>query len=325
MTPDEYTEQPIPFVPGRTEDVQRWADAQMYKSEPIKDSKPTAHLIWATPDPLGAMAVATGIYQGKVFRSLTEVNDDDRREAWDNMLSTHLTAGLEIIEFQWMFEGVPRWFTAQLERQRTAVYFEESLRFAVKETLDVYMPPSIAELPGDDWRRRSWVEHNLTTQDVYYNLVENGIPAEDARGLLPLGTRVRVHYKSDLRNMKEHAGMRLCTQAQFLWRDIWSQMVGCIRDYAHPDMEPDTWQWQLIADSALFRPACYQLGHCPFKASFDRACTIRERVDVRAKHGGVDSGQWHKPFLYYGKKGEVLTSEGINPAEWLLDPTAARK
>jgi hypothetical protein len=75
----------------------------------------------------------------------------------------------------------------------------------------------------------------------------------------------------------------------------------------------------------MFKPVCYQLGRCPFKASFDRACQIRDRVEIRSKHGSNDSGQWYKPLMYSDPyTSEVITSEGIQTEEWLADPAAAR-
>jgi hypothetical protein len=59
-------------------------------------------------------------------------------------------------------------------------------------------------------------------------------------------------------------------------------------------------QWNVITSPVykLFAPSCYQQGSCPFKAGFDRGCTIRERAD---------RGEFDK----------------IDVAEWASDPTAA--
>jgi hypothetical protein len=98
-------------------------------------------------------------------------------------------------------------------------------------------------------------------------------------------------------------------------------IVNAIRAYGQtlycpPDMNVG-WQFNLIADSTLFRPVCYALNRCPFKASFDRSCTIRERVDSFAAHG-VSSDRWQSGDAVAGIR-------GIDPAEWLLNPAAARK
>jgi hypothetical protein len=173
----------------------------------------------------------------------------------------------------------------------------------------------------EDRHRAAWDWLMQNIDDVYHLLVNTGMPTEEARDCLPLGTVTRIQYLTDLRNLTDHAGNRLCTQAQFGWRQIFSQIVNSIRNYPYNDGSSsvatiDHWQFEALANSTLFRPVCYQLGKCPFKASMDRACSIRERVDAFAANG-VPSSEWYQgdPF------GEVPP---INPAEWLLDPSAAR-
>lgn len=345
-----------------TEHPLKWGDAQQYHAEPHPNYAgeehgvlPTVHLQWMTPDPLGAMAMATGMYEGKVFRHILEVTDADRRRAWDNMLNTHLTAGLEVIRFQFLFDGVDRAFTHQDVRQRTAVFFQESLRFAVPGDLSeaTTLPPSLQgtqritpQVPEDGYDisqkqawRRAWESALNTIDAIYHYLVETGMPAEEARGLLPHCTATRIVHNTDLRNLVGHAGNRLCTQAQFHWRLVFAGIVDAIRNYepllrdqddvasgepVYLTNDHDRWQYELIADSNLFRPACYQMGRCPFKAEFDRACSIRGRVDAFAA-GGVPSQYWEgdpQDHVFCRADGEMF--DGIRVEEWLLNPAAAR-
>jgi hypothetical protein len=205
----------------------------------------------------------------------------------------------------------------------------------VKENLDAEtpLPPSLAGLKDDDPRVRLWRKGINNAQDIYEALVSGGIPAEDARGLLPHQTTTRLHYKTNLRNLQEHAGMRLCTQAQFEWRNVWLQIVDAIRNYDPrranaerlynedtrqwtPDMLPDRWQFETLA--GLFRPVCYLTGKCEFNASFDRACSIRERVTT-FHTAGIPSSEWD------GKNGGLPAhTQPINPLEWLAMHDAAR-
>jgi hypothetical protein len=69
------------------------------------------------------------------------------------------------------------------------------------------------------------------------------------------------------------------------------------------------WQYQKITDD-VFVPVCYQLGHCPFQADFDRGCTIRPRVESFAAKG-VPSERW-----------ETSEIHPIKREEWLADPKA---
>lgn len=314
-------------------DVSNWVDKAMYEAAPMQSRTPKVTLLHASQDPLGQIAAASKMYKGETTYDLHSVTDDERRDCWDNVLKTHLQAPLEFVHLHFMIEGVTRAFTHQLVRQRTAVYAQESLRFAVKTHMadEVSYPPSLLD-PGAVEGRREWESAMQQAEGAYHRLIAMGIPAEDARGLLPHAVTTRVHYGTNLRSLMEHAGNRLCTQAQFEWRTVFMGIMNAIRTYASfladqysirearewrpvegvnvaeeathglpvrlasdANGRSTIWQWKLIAKE--FRPVCFARGHCPFHADWDRGCTIRERVD----------------------KGEF---DKIDPEEWLFDPQA---
>lgn len=284
-------------------EVSTYVDKAMYPAEPMDDVMPRVTLLSATPDPLGAIAAFCFMYQGRVVRNLAELTDDEREWAWEQANATHLKAPLEAVDLHFMVEGVTRAFTHQMVRQRTAVYAQESLRFAVKEDIAARPGPVI---DSNRRARRIWDEQIAAVWAAYRALVANGVPAEEARGLLPHDTLTRLNYKTNLRNLVDHLGNRLCTQAQFEWRMVGAGIVNAIGGYRNENTgDPPTlysgsahnWQWQHIASSNLFRPVCYAMGKCPFQADFDRGCTIRERADA---------GQFDK----------------IEVKEWMADPTA---
>lgn len=362
-------------------EIQKWADEAMFTAEPSDATNgPRVYLLAAPADPLGAVAAAAKMYKGEVVRDLGDVTDHERHAYLEEMKKTKLAMPLETIQFHFLLDGVTRGFTHQLVRQRTAAYAQESTRFAVIEDSflnRVGLPPSLvgtsmladaisktmdalpnatyeqaeqatirAASKADLWRWR-WDEALAVMQDAYQFLVNDGMPAEDARGLLPTNITTRVHYITNLRGLLDHAGNRLCTQAQFEWRLVFSQIAKVLREYGidgdvnyrltkeyngvkgpskYVSDEESNWQFYELAN--LLRPACYQAGRCVFGADFDRKCSIRDRVQVRAEHGGKDSTQWHRKFPYdsYDDDGKrvTLTSEGIDMAEWLADPAAAR-
>lgn len=305
--------------------IKRWADQAMFRAEEMTVERPTVHLLWMTPDPLGALAAAAYMYKGRVIRSLSEITDEDRRQFFDDMTKTTLNAAFETIEFQFLIDGVTRAFTHQLVRQRTAVYFQESMRFAtLDDTWDnrVALPPSLQGLKDDDPRVVLWTKTVAEIETGYKALVGAGIPAEDARGLVPTNVKTRIHYKTNLRNLVGHAGLRLCTQAQAEWRWVFAQIAQAIRtakvqipiqperareDGNNPHAIFPVHMADVIADR-LFKPICYQTGRCQFRASFDRYCSIRDRVE----------GHYER-----GEPPETWTD--IHPAEWLADFNAARR
>lgn len=293
-------------MPGK--EVSNWVDRSMYAAEPTTDVLPRVTLLSATPDPLGALAAACAMYEGRVIRDLRrDIGDDDRVRYWEQVQKTHLKAPLEFIDLHFMIENVSRAFTHQMVRQRTAVYAQESLRFAVKEDIAARPGPLISQ---DKSQQAIWDQTVREIWEAYKVLIGMGVPAEEARGLLPHDTLTRLNYKTNLRNLAEHLGNRLCTQAQFEWRLVGAQIRQSILEYNPPKAYPteplggDTyellgskWQFEMIGNSSMFRPICFAMGRCPFHADFDRGCTIRERADS-------------------GRFDEIKTEE------WAADPTA---
>jgi thymidylate synthase ThyX len=267
--------------------VSKWADQAMFEAEP-SDITPRATVISMTPIPLQTMAAACEMYKGVTVRHPSQVPKDTALEYLSDLEKTTLKAPLEFIDIHLLLEGVTRGFTHQLVRQRTAVYVQESTRFAVKRgaAKEVVRPPSLAGLPDDHPMVKIWTNADAYDSWAYNALIDAGMPAEDARGRLVHNIATRVHYKSNLRNLQAESGKRLCSQAQFEWKQVWVEIVAAIREYG-----PDEERWQQVAISNIFKPICYMTGKCEFMAATDRACSIRDRVE-KHHHNGDPPSMW---------------------------------
>lgn len=369
-----------------TGEIQKWADVAMFKADEIDaDQGPQVTLLSCNPDPLGTIAAAALMYEGKSVQSLADITDEQRRYYLEQTAKTALAAPLEFVNFHFIISGVTRGFTHQMVRQRTATYTQESTRFAVKEDVPVGRPPSLdGTLPWDVWWkqcsaelfpasvvstdatlgftqaqrkmiddyaanratpqqlwRREWDECVRDIDGTYNGLVSAGMPAEDARGLLPTNLLTRINYNTSLRGLQEHAGLRLCTQAQFEWRLVWMGILKAIREfgtkqqYSVMDEHGATWHqgsaWQFEELATIFKPICYYRGRCQFNADVDRACKIKKRVEQNAAINRPSS-EWHKDYLRWPKDAPAFDSS-VNPEvyipeirdeEWMLDPSAAR-
>lgn len=370
-----------------TKAVQKWADVAMFTAEPIDVAKgPTVELLSCNNDPLGTIASVAKIYKGESVPSLAHITDDERRFYLADVRKNVLSAPLEFVNFHFLISGVTRGFTHQMVRQRTATYGQESMRFAVKETMPVGYPPSLnGTVSWEDWLtartrelfpmwdgnggslterqsemawafaydqapkeqlwRKEW-DNCVERISVGYNdLVNSGMPAEDARGLAPTNVLTTINYNTSLRGLSEHAGLRLCTQAQFEWRLVWAKMLQAIRDYGktvsyqqtvaspeetvagfangeHYANYSSAWQFDELA--SIFKPICYKTGKCEFMSEGDRFCSIRERVQANHKIGRPSS-EWGDTMQI--KPGHGIPDtwiRGINDEEWMMDPNAAR-
>jgi flavin-dependent thymidylate synthase len=293
-----------------SKEIVRIADVAMYDSKPYEGLH--VKLLSMTQNPLRVIATAAEMYSGKVITDPSEISRKKALEWLEDLQRTGTGAPLEFVEFHFLFEGVTRAFTHQLVRQRIgATYVQESMRFAVKRdaALAVVTPPSIAALKEDDPRRVLWDAEVKRIGETYNALIDNNIPAEDARGLLPTNIATRIHYHTSLRGLRDHAGMRLCSQAQYEWKQVWGLMLRAIRNAPYElDGHSFNEAWQYDAISKVFKPVCYHTGKCEFMAATDRFCSIRERVQAHYAKG--------EPSSTWGRD--------IDPLEPLLEG-AARK
>lgn len=327
-------------------EIMAWSDEAMYEAQPMLKSEseeeslrifPKVFVLSATPDPLGTCAADMRMYRGDPVMSLADITQEEREWAWDELSKTALNTPLEGVSIKFMIEAVTRSFTHQMVRQRVGAYYvQESLRFAVKRGIakETALPPSIVAPPeGSSIGEPAWEIWNKTIgsiSDAYNQLVDAGIPAEDARGLLPHAVTTRIIYHTNLRALFEHAGNRLCTQAQFEWRHVFMGIMTALKEHETPNYvyrfrrsdgngsrtAGDGWQWSLISEPKphTFTPICYRLGRCAFKSELDRGCSIRARVEAFERNA-VPSDHWAIEI-----PGEM--TQPIYPHEWMADAKA---
>jgi flavin-dependent thymidylate synthase len=324
-------------------DILKWADAAMYESQPMLKEEgarvtPRVFLLSATPDPLGCLAMDMRMYRGDPVYSSDEITDEQRTWAWEELSKTRLNTPLEGVQLKFMIEAVTRSFTHQLVRQRVGAYYvQESLRFAVKRGLADEVAKPIPVINNEN-AEAFWDQTVKAIEKAYDSLVNMGIPAEDARGLLPHAITTRVIYNTNLRSLFEHAGNRLCTQAQFEWRSVFMGIMQAMREFRgndyylprdqrHPNdmgrsVRNDSWQWEIIATPTpmTFAPVCYKTGKCEWMSKLDRGCTIRDRVEFNHRMG-IEPARWAEPVKVATPTGPQV-SVSIDPAEWMANPYA---
>ncbi len=254
-------------------EVQKWADRSMFEAQEETDEI-VVHMPSATHDPMGVIAMGALGYTGRTITDLREITDEERVQGLVEMAKTILAAPTEFVSMHFVIEGIHRGLTHQMVRQRTAVYTQESMRFAVKTdpARATALPPSldgtlsIAELAnqiaardhdaglsyspdyesadalvdreiaagrvkGVQLQRVKWDRLAKIIGDGYLDLVNTGMPAEDARGILPTNIKTKIQYDTKLRGFLEQMGARVSDQAQFEWRQIVRGMVMAMRDF----------------------------------------------------------------------------------------------
>jgi flavin-dependent thymidylate synthase len=357
----------------------------MFAAAPSDNTAPpTAYLLGAPVDPLGQIAASAKMYKGEAVHDLSEITDEERRYYLGEIGKTALKMPLEGVQFHFLLENVHRGITHQIVRQRTAAFAQESMRFAVKEDVRgaVALPPSLegsrtperqrselllgyasSGIPIDDLReeevdelvwkkakgpdraRLRWERAVGEIEEAYLGMINDGIPAEDARGILPTNILTRINYITNLRGFLETISARVSDQAQFEWRFVAMAYAKAMREYGRAHsyfvwIEEEEWkkdgcvreaafgerdgrilverssEWQYAALTAEMKPIEFRLGGPAFGADFDRPSRIGERVRAFAARG-VPSERWLEGAPEHN-------IPALHPDEWLLDPASAR-
>ena len=84
-------------------------------------------------------------------------------------------------------------------------------------------------------------------------MMEDGVPAQDARGVLPTATLTSIVAKFNLRTLHEMAKVRLCTRTQGEYQEAFREMRRRVIE-VHP--------W--VAEHRFIEVACVSDGICAF-------------------------------------------------------------
>lgn len=140
------------------------------------------------------------------------------------------TSPYYMVHFTFAIDGVSRSLAAQLERHHVGTSYEEmSLRYTrLPEEHPVVTPRSMHThylSENEDFLAESaYLAVRNHAFAVYNALVENGVPAEDARYALPLGLTTHIMWDVNFGALLHIADLRLCTQAQWEIRGLMKQV-----------------------------------------------------------------------------------------------------
>ena len=183
------------------------------------------HLLYHTPDPQRAMAAAARLCYAPI--GAAELLESMSDEAVRKVLRTVITSGhhsaLEHASYTFAIDGVSRAMTHQLVRHRLASYNQQSQRYvAFADAPEFVIPPSVAADDGARTRFESAVNEAFL---AYRDLMELGVPAEDARYLLPNATGTRIVVTMNVRELLHFFTLRCCKRAQWEIRDLALRML----------------------------------------------------------------------------------------------------
>ena len=183
-------------------------------------------LLQHTPEPERTMALAARLcYSPADLAALQErVAASDIDAFIGKIMSLGHQSVLEHASFTFGIEGISRVTTHQLVRHRLASYSQQSQRYVSHaEKFATVLPPSIA---ADEEAKRIFDFTTGVVHQAYRQLVEMGIPAEDARYLLPNATESKIIVTMNARELLHFFELRCCERAQW---EIRAMAVGMLK------------------------------------------------------------------------------------------------
>lgn len=188
-------------------------------------------LLYHTPDPERAVATAARLCYAPV--GAAELMETLSEEKIHNVLRTILTGGhfstLEHASYTFAIEGVSRALTHQLVRHRMASYNQQSQRYVTfKDEPDFILPESVVEAGA----KEQFNEAAKYAFKAYSKLVELGVPAEDARYLLPNACETKIVVTMNMRELHHFFNVRCCNRAQWEIRDLACRMLELVKPTA---------------------------------------------------------------------------------------------
>lgn len=143
----------------------------------------------------------------------------------DEILSQHHFSPLEFIVYVFEVDKTSIACMRQSQRHRIGSYIEVSQRWTDCSHIPVVHPETVSRVPE---ALEIFDGAVGAIQDAYAKLVKLGIPGEDARYLLPIGTETTCFVKYNLRSLINFANERLCAHAQWEVRAIAEAMVRLV-------------------------------------------------------------------------------------------------
>jgi flavin-dependent thymidylate synthase len=176
------------------------------------------------------------------YEKVSEWDEEKKQAELDYMLQT-IRSSWEFIDYTFDVRDVSRGFTHQFVRTRQASYAQQSQRTVTMEGFTYYTPPRL-ELKVNESAKLIYDQAMEMINMWYQNMLELGIPAEDARGILPTNIHTNIVAKFNLRTLSEMAKSRLSPRAQGEYQEVFKLMVSevvKVHPWAEPFLTPTEW------------------------------------------------------------------------------------
>jgi thymidylate synthase (FAD) len=189
-------------------------------------------LLQYTPEPERTVALAARLcYSPADIDELQKkISTSDIRNFLEKIMSLGHQSVLEHASFTFGIEGISRVTTHQLVRHRVASFSQQSQRYVSHtERFAAIIPPTISERPDVLARFEAQL---AAAHQAYADMVASGVPAEDARYILPNAAETKILVTMNARELLHFFKLRCCERAQWEIRAMAVEMLKLVRTVA---------------------------------------------------------------------------------------------
>ena len=183
-------------------------------------------LLYHTPEPERAVAAAARLCYAPVGAAelMDAMSEDAVRRVLKTIITSGHTSALEHASYTFAVDGVSRAMTHQLVRHRLASYNQQSQRYVTYAHEPTFIvPPSVEEQPDT---AQAFAAAATAAFDAYRALIDVGVPAEDARYILPNAMETKIVITMNVRELLHFFELRCCKRAQWEIRELALAMLA---------------------------------------------------------------------------------------------------
>jgi thymidylate synthase (FAD) len=170
----------------------------------------------------------------------------------DKVINAGHHSVLEHISFTFAIEGISRSCSHQLVRHRLASFSQQSQRYVIVDEESFVIPSTIM---ASDELLNKYKALITEIHKTYKFMLEQGIPAEDARFLLPNATTTNVVMTMNFRELWHASVLRLCYKAQWEIRDMF-RLIRKEVDKVIPGFA------RYLQPTCITEGVCYEINPC---------------------------------------------------------------
>lgn len=223
----------------------------------------------AEPEKIAALAAKLCYSDADLSDLQKKVSSQEQTDFIKKLIGMGHFSVFEHVSFTFGVEGVSRALTHQLVRHRLASYSQKSQRYVkAGESFPYVIPHTVAE---NSQAQESFTEVMGQISKAYNKLLELGVPAEDARYLLPNACETKIIITMNARELLHFFALRSCNRAQWEIRELSDKMLALCYSIA----------------PAIFEkagPGCVNKGCTEGQFTCGQAAQVRKRIASLKKH-----------------------------------------